>query len=143
MKKTTLSLLCTLVLFIFSCKEEKKDTSSIERSQMQQVMDIHDEVMPKMGTLGSLARKMKGKADTTAIGLKYSTAQQDLEAAHTEMMDWMTGFSERFDSNEIMKGKPLTEQKQQWLNEEEAKVKALREHINNSIAKAETLLQSQ
>ena len=143
MKKTTVVLVYILALFIFSCKEEKKDVAPVERTQMQQVMDIHDEVMPKMGVLGSLARKMKGKADTTAIGLKYSAAQEDLEAAHTEMMDWMTGFGERFDSSEIMKGKALTEQKQKWLNEEEAKVKALRKHINSSIARAETLLEEQ
>ncbi|WP_394748402.1 hypothetical protein [Spongiimicrobium salis] len=138
MKKSTLTIVCLLALFIFSCKEKKE--APVERTQMQQVMDIHDEVMPKMGILGNLAKKMQRKADTTALGLKYTAAQQDLEAAHTEMMDWMSGFGERFDSSEIMKGKALTDQKQQWLNDEEEKVKALREHINSSIKNAEALL---
>lgn len=138
MKKVTLTFFCALLLFVSACKEKKE--VAVERTQMQQVMDIHDEVMPKMGTLGSLARKMKSKVDTTVIGMTYSAAQKDLESAHTEMMDWMTGFGERFDSSEIMKGKALTTQKQKWLDEEEAKVRALREHINTSIAKAEALL---
>ncbi|MDX1328353.1 MAG: hypothetical protein R3299_11675, partial [Arenibacter sp.] len=56
------------------------------------------------------------------------------------MMDWMKNFGERFDGDEIMKGKSLTEEKQQWLDEEEVKVKALRDQINTSIKNAEDLL---
>jgi hypothetical protein len=36
--------------------------------------------------------------------------------------------------------KELTEQKQLWLDEEELKVKALKEEINGSIERAEALL---
>jgi len=53
----------------------------------------------------------------------------------------MKGFGNRFDSDEIMKGKALTEEKQKWLEEEDTKVKVLREHINSSIEKAENLLE--
>jgi hypothetical protein len=56
------------------------------------------------------------------------------------MMDWMAGFGERFDSEEILDGKPLSEQKQQWLLEEEEKVKAMKEQVNSSIARAKALL---
>ena len=55
-------------------------------------------------------------------------------------MDWMMNFGSRFDSEEVLNGKELTEQKQIWLDEEEVKVKALQEKVNSSIAKAETLL---
>ena len=55
-------------------------------------------------------------------------------------MDWMQGFGSRFDSDEILNGKELTEQKQIWLDEEEEKVKALREQINSSIENAEKIL---
>jgi len=33
------------------------------------------------------------------------------------IMDWMHGFGSRFDSDEILNGKELTEQKQIWLDE--------------------------
>ena len=56
------------------------------------------------------------------------------------MMNWMQGFGSRFDSDEILNGKELTEQKQIWLDEEEEKVKALREQINSSIENAEKIL---
>jgi hypothetical protein len=39
-----------------------------------------------------------------------------------------------------MNGKELSEQKRQWLEEEEEKVKALREQINTSIENANDLL---
>ncbi|MEO9512405.1 MAG: hypothetical protein ABJN84_02785 [Flavobacteriaceae bacterium] len=107
---------------------------------MEQVMAIHDEVMPKMGTLGKLVGELKRKIDTTERGQQYEGAMKDLQAANKSMMDWMMGFGDRFDSDEILDGKELTEEKQKWLNEEEVKVKALRDHINSSIEEAEELL---
>ncbi|BFP41536.1 hypothetical protein FGF1_23810 [Flavobacteriaceae bacterium GF1] len=107
---------------------------------MQNVMAIHDEVMPKMGKLGKLVGELKSKVDTTETGKQYEVAMKDLQDAHDSMMDWMRGFGDRFDSDEILKGKELTPQKQKWLDEEEEKVKAMREQINSSIERAEALL---
>ncbi len=128
----------SLIFLVSACKEQQK--SSAETSQMEEVMAIHDEVMPKMGKLGKLVGELKSKVDTTAVGKDYEAAMKDLQDAHTAMMDWMRNFGDRFDHEEILEGKSLTEQKQQWLNEEEEKVKALRDQINSSIAKAEKLL---
>ncbi|QLG45618.1 protein kinase family protein [Costertonia aggregata] len=138
MKKIVLiSALLTLTI-LFSCKEEEKKTS--EPTQMEQVMAVHDEVMPKMGTIGKLVGELKSKVDTTAAGREYEQAMRDLQKANQSMMDWMQSFGNRFDSEEILEGKELTEQKQKWLDEEEENVKALKEEINSSIAKAKTLL---
>ena len=109
---------------------------------MEEVMAIHDEVMPKMGKLGQLVANLKEKVDTTEQGKHFEVAMKDLQASNQAMMDWMKGFGDRFDSDEILNGKALNAQKQEWLNEEEVKVKALREQINSSIAKAEELLQN-
>ena len=132
-----LSFLVISLAFV-SCKQEKKKAES--STQMEQVMAIHDEVMPKMGKLGKLVGELKSKVDTTESGQNYEAAMKDLQAANRSMMDWMRDFGLRFDSDEILEGKALTEEKQQWLNEEEVKVKALREQINSSIEKAEALL---
>lgn len=125
-------------LALLSCKQEKK--ASEGPTQMENVMAIHDEVMPKMGKLGKLVGELKSKVDTTEVGQTYEVAMKDLQAANTAMMDWMVNFGNRFDSAEILDGKALTEQKQIWLDEEEEKVKALKEQINSSIEKAESLL---
>jgi hypothetical protein len=140
MKKSLLTIF--IAMFLFSaCKEKKNITEG--PTQMQQVMAIHDEVMPKMGKLGKLVGELKSKVDTTETGRQYESAMKDLQAANTNMMDWMMAFGNRFDSEEILDGKELSEEKQGWLNEEEAKVKALREQINSSIEKAETLLKEE
>lgn len=128
----------TLILFL-SCKEEGKKSETL--TQMKEVMAIHDEVMPKMGTISKLVAELKPKADSTETGIIYDEAMKDLQAAHKSMMDWMKGFGDRFTSDEILNGTALTEQKQEWLNEEEKKVKALKLQINNSIEKAEKLLE--
>ena len=137
-KKTLFSLLA-LVFIVASCKNvtEKKE----KPTQMEQVMLVHDEVMPKMGKLSKLVAELKAKVDTTETGMQYEAAMRDLQSANKSMMDWMRGFGDRFDSDEILNGKELTAQKQEWLNEEEQKVNALKEKINSSIEKAEGLLE--
>ena len=130
-------ILLLMVLLTFSCKQEKKTEGP---SQMEQVMAVHDEVMPKMGAIGKLVGELNEKVDSTETGLKYQAAKRDLQAAHKSMMDWMQGFGDRFDSDEILNGKELTAEKQQWLKEEEEKVNKLKEQINTSIENAEKLL---
>ncbi|MCM4166782.1 hypothetical protein KCTC52924_01634 [Arenibacter antarcticus] len=130
-------ILIVLTILPFSCKENKQETS-----QMKEVLAIHDEVMPKMGTIGNLISELDEKINESNPDNRYSKARQNLKDSHKSMMDWMKHFGDRFDGDEIMKGKTLTEEKQMWLNEEEAKVKTLRDQINTSIKTAEDLLKS-
>ena len=104
-------------------------------------MAIHDEVMPQMSTLSKLVGELKSKADSTEQGLKYAAAMEDLQDSHKAMMDWMQGFGSRFTSDEILNGAPLSEEKQEWLDEEEEKVIALKKQILESIEEAQDLLQ--
>jgi len=137
MKKYISYFLLIVSVLGLSCKEEKK----ADTSQMKKVMAIHDEVMPKMGTIGKMVGELSElENDSTLNTTSYQEARKDLQNAHKSMMDWMKGFGDRFDSDEILNGKELTEQKQEWLNEEEEKVKALRTQINESIEKAKKLL---
>ncbi|MFK7811140.1 MAG: hypothetical protein AB8B59_01525 [Maribacter sp.] len=138
MKKYILVLASVIFVLSLSCKEEKKE--SPESNQMEQVMNIHDEVMPKMGKIGSLVSQLRKKIDSDQGGAEEKKAMEDLQDANKSMMDWMQGFGNRFDSDEIMNGKTLTEEKKQWLNEEEEKVNLVKEKINTSIANAEALL---
>jgi hypothetical protein len=132
-KYATLALF--LGLSVLACKEEKGNF------QMKEVMEIHDEVMPKMGKLGSLVGELNSKEnDSTEIGRQYREARIDLQEANEAMMDWMQNFGNRFTPDEILNGAELSEQKKQWLDEEEEKVKALKEQISTSIENAENLL---
>lgn len=122
-----------------SCKNENK-TSTNEKSQMQEVLAIHDEVMPKMGAIGNLISQIDERIKETDSTEALINASQDLKDSHKAMMDWMKGFGERFDSDEILKGKALTDEKQTFLDEEEAKIKTLRDKMNSSIKNAQELL---
>ncbi|MBO0590828.1 hypothetical protein I2486_05345 [Cellulophaga sp. E16_2] len=131
-------MLSTIAISLaISCKDtDKKEIPS----QMDQVMAVHDEVMPKMSTIGRLISKIDEEmqaTDSTEVLLK---AQADLKTANSAMMAWMKGFGNRFESDEIMKGKALSKEKQRFLNEEEKKVIALRDQMNSSIENAEALL---
>jgi len=136
MKKVVFSLI--LLVAVCSCKTKKENEA--KPTQMDVVIDIHDEVMPKMGTLARLAEELKSKVDTTAQGQQYEAAMKELQDANKAMMDWMGNFNDRFDSDEILNDKELTPEKKEWLNEEEDKIKALQETVHTSIANAEKLL---
>jgi hypothetical protein len=132
--------IATIAIFISftSCKESKK--TEIETSKMSEVMAIHDEVMPKMGTLGKLVGQLKPMADSLGVESVEFKAMKDLQEANRSMMDWMQGFGDRFDADEILNGKDLSDEKKKWLLEEEEKVKQVKENINSSIANAEKIL---
>ncbi|QXP50744.1 hypothetical protein H0I25_03835 [Cellulophaga sp. HaHa_2_95] len=137
MKKLGLILSVIAISLTFSCKDS--DTKEVP-TQMQQVMAVHDEVMPKMSTIGRLISKIDEKIQETDSTETLLNAQADLRDANKSMMEWMKGFGDRFESDEIMKGKKLTKEKQRFLDEEEVKVKALRDKMNTSIENAEALL---
>ena len=139
MKKIANILFLALAITHFhSCKESGSEKSTNE--QMTKVMAIHDEVMPKMSKLGNLVGELSSMEEASEAKEDYIKARKDLQAAHKAMMDWMQGFGKRFDPDEILNGKALTPQKQEWLDEEEVKVKELRDQINSSIQMAEDLL---
>ena len=140
MKKLFTLLTIAGLLSITSCKDSKKVD---EPSRMEQVMDIHDEVMPKMGTLGKLVGQLKPMADSLGPESIEAKVMKDLQEANKSMMDWMQGFGNRFDSEEIMSGKELSVEKKKWLKEEEEKVKKVKENINASIERAEEILKKQ
>ena len=103
-------------------------------------MTAHDEVMAKMPHLVKLINALQPKADSTKTGQKHQDAIDGLKSSNKSMMTWMQGFGNRFTADEMLKGKALSEEKQQWLAEEKKKVEALDKKITSSIKKAEKLL---
>ena len=106
---------------------------------MQRVMAVHDEVMPEMKTIANLVGELQSKVDTTEQGFQYGKAVKELQDSHRAMFTWMQEFGERFTSDEILNGAPLSAEKQKWLDEEEEKVIALKKQILESIEQAEVL----
>ena len=136
--KRILPCILLLLLSFQACKNVKEKDGP---TQMEQVMAVHDEVMPEMKTIAELVGELRAKVDSTEQGLKYEKAMKDLQASHKAMFDWMQNFGTRFTSDEILDGAPLTEEKQKWLDEEEDKVMELKEQIQGSIDRARGILE--
>ena len=135
--KHIIPFLLLVILTSVSCRENAEKDG---QTQMQRVMAIHDEVMPEMKTIANLVGELQPKVDTTAQGFKYGRAVKELQDSHRAMFTWMKEFGERFTSDEILDGAPLSEEKQKWLDEEEEKVIALKEQILESIKQGEALV---
>ena len=102
-KKKLILILSVIIAVAYSCKDQNK-----ENSQMKDVMAVHDEVMPKMGTISQLVSELDEKITNDTSSNDYVAAKEELKAAHKAMMDWMKSFGDRFDGDEILNGKALT-----------------------------------
>lgn len=104
MKISRLSLLgifALAVAAVASCgqtsqgQDENEEVDSL-RGIERNVMEIHDDVMPKMGDLNNLIKKLKSAAQGEAIDQEMSetisNAIQDLVAADSLMWDWMYAY---------------------------------------------------
>ncbi len=129
------------MLLVAGCRGEKKEEAADASDRMEEVIAVHDEVMPEMKTIANLVAELKPLADSTGADSRYAAAMEDLQEAHQSMMDWMQGFGDRFDHEEIMKGKALSEEKQAWLVEEQEKVEAMRDQVLGSIEQAREVLE--
>ncbi|WP_025743353.1 hypothetical protein [Aquimarina pacifica] len=143
MKKSaiTIFIIAISTSFLFSCNDNAKKEKEFD-DLMQQVIDVHDEVMPKIGNIGSLIKKLEAKVDTTAASAPYIKAQEDLKGSYDFMMEWMQDFSKKFPYNEEITAddKEKFEAKMKTLKEEEIEVNTLKEQINSSIDNAKRLL---
>ncbi len=131
------SLLLTLLLF--SCNQLSEEEQKFD-TLMENVILVHDEVMPKMGEISSLIKDLEPKIDTTDTGKSYAKAQQDLKDSYDFMMTWMSDFSEKFPHDEGEMDSAKISSQIKLLKQEEIEVGKLRDQINSSIANAKELL---
>lgn len=101
--KNILKLLLIAVFGVLAaCGKSGKDVPSDDlvaentnQVLYNEAMDIHDEVMPKMGNLMSLKRKLKDTLDTPGLTEAqqndFKSRVQLLDSAQKSMMDWMHG----------------------------------------------------
>ncbi|WP_323755245.1 hypothetical protein [Roseivirga sp.] len=126
--------LFVIVLFVFACakKEDKFETLKTE------VFAIHDEVMPKMGELMSLKKKVLDKVEGSENPDELRDIALSLEKAQSGMMKWMNDWGTN--STPHVNNESTEEAKLTFINAEIEKVKKVREEINSSIAEAKKAL---
>ena len=129
---------------VFACNEITKEEKKFDAT-MQEIITIHDEVMPKMGKISSLIRELEAKIDTTAIGQAHADAQEDLKDSYDFMMEWMADFSEKFPSGEEVTSKDpeILAKKMDVLEKEKTEVYIMRDQISSSIKNAQAILKKE
>ena len=121
-----------------------KFTSEEMAAQQQlwdKVMKLHDEVMPKTTAINQLSKNLKTQWETNknldaATKDDISIAIQELESADEGMFAWM---------HDLKKLEPLRESESHqgilnYLQEQEQSMILIREEMDNSLAKADSLL---
>ena len=130
-----LSLFFLSLLLFFSCQENPKDSQ--QYAQMSRILAIHDEVMPKMSTIAKLSSELKPLIKEDSLAKEKF---DNLVHAHEEMMNWMQAFGTKFNSDEIMNGAELIEEKREILAQEKIAITEVKEAMLYAISDAENYL---
>jgi predicted nucleic acid-binding Zn-ribbon protein len=132
----TLAILVTL----FACNTNEKEQEAI----ITEVIATHDEVMPKLGELEKVARKLSSLADSLSADSTQATLIKMLQHqsgvikdANESMMVWMRQYdgeySKKVESHaDVMK----------YLNDQLTKINKVRDDMNNTLEAGRDLLQN-
>lgn len=142
---TNVLRILTLGLILTACGQKSHDHSMHDApdttaddgnaSLRDEVMKIHDEVMPKLDNIYQLKEKLKNKIAETPGLAEEKKKQIDatiakLDSASEGMMIWMRKFDPMSDT--------LTpEKKTQYLEREKAKITKVREDIYKALEQGE------
>ncbi len=134
-----------LVLSIVACggnaeqTVEEGDTTAeqAEEQLYDEVITLHDEVMPKMGELMKLKNLLEEAEVPEEMQADATQAAQSLENAHEGMMVWMSDLQELNKKNEA---DMAHEDFMQGLSELKTEMQAVRDSTAASIERANTLL---
>ena len=140
--KRSLVLLLVFVIFA-SCKEKTEKTSNEtteEVTQMEEIVKVHDELMPKMSEISLLITQLEERMDSTQADSIRQVVVMDLKSANEAMMTWMMDFSKDYDSEEVMEGKELTPEKEALLDTYTSSVMELKDKMEGAMERAQALL---
>ncbi len=119
--------------------EDESESSNPNQALYDQVMDIHNEVMPRSDEIYQLKKEIKDKiANTTNLQpdkkKQLELVIAELDSADRSMMDWMHKFKPLPDSAN-------QELAREYLENEMERIKNVRELINGSMQKAKEELE--
>jgi hypothetical protein len=139
------SLFIISIVILYSCTPSSKheehnheaaNTDNPNQALYDQVMDIHDEVMPRSEDIYQLKKELQEKVSAAPdlIGEKKLLLESiivQLDSADNSMMDWMHNFHPLPDSADQEKARA-------YLESEMERIKKVRDFTNETIEKAKT-----
>lgn len=122
-----------LLAFAFTACTSKTDP---KEELQEQIIAVHDEVMPKMGELRKVMKQLEAKADSI-IGADPEAMQRanellnlasDISNANESMMIWMRNFDPTMIKTETDGDKVMA-----YLNDQMQKIEKVRDDMLNSL----------
>jgi len=144
MKKLNFLSLLAIILWVAACgpaqKEDGEETVDPETLK-DEVMAVHDEVMPKMQDIMRLKKQARSKVDSLATDSISNASQIEsmetlistLEEADETMMNWMRNYRRDFEGTD--------EEYVAYLQKEKEAIEAVKEDMFAAIEEAESSLQ--
>jgi paraquat-inducible protein B len=124
-------------ILLVACEEKPKETDVL----YNKVMEVHDEIMPKMGDIMRLKKQLKEKLAELDTATEIDRAKiddieraiADLDNSHEEMMGWMRQFDRDFEgmvNEEILK----------YLNDQKGRIEKVGQVTNAALQNAQEQL---
>ena len=126
-------LIITISLFtaLTACQKNAEDKQKV---MINEVMAVHDEVMPKMDDIMSLKSSLDSAIKVSPDSAKAKKLYSALDVADNQMMDWM----ENYDSDSV-KGKS-EEEISKYFADQKTKITKVKVLTNKSIEEAKGFL---
>lgn len=143
MKKIFRVLTGILLLYIFAC--QSNDPNHIAQESLKdELMVVHDEVMPRMGEIHKLKKQLKKLSSKSIEGTDNSDLEEirnaikDLEKADDGMMEWMASFK----SPSKLRGEKSHDEIMNYLKDEKIKIEQVKVDMTKSIEQATKLVEN-
>ncbi len=130
-------LFSLLFLFLFSCTSKEKQIESLK----SEVIDIHDEVMPRMNEVMQLKKELVERGNSIDSSQIETLAEIQshilyLEEADEEMMNWMRNYDPEM--------KDMTEEEKiAYLKKEKVSIKLVKQIMMSAITESKLYLEQE
>jgi len=133
-------LLCVLMATSLVSCDENAELRDQYNALFTEVIDLHDELMPKMSNLSEFQEQLEAE---DSLNQADQVILSNLKAADTRMMDWMHDFTDTYVKDRTPVAKMTAQELEQaikGLQVELQEVKDLRDFTLKSLEKAATTL---
>ncbi len=124
---TSVLAIIILLLSIQSCQSPQEKQTKAD-PLYQQIMDIHDDVMPKLSKIHKLKKQLKKSVEAESTEVQRLIL--NLDTADEGMMSWMAAFKPDMD----------TKVRKKYLQSQLISVVKMAKDINRSITEADAYL---
>ena len=139
MKRFTHHVLVLILLLAAACGGSQENNTD---TLLDEVMAVHDEIMPKLSDMSKLRKQLKGQIDELvsqdSVGnmeliQQFQQGIEELDNSHEGMMNWMREFDNDFEGQ-------TTEQILKYLNDQKGRIEEVGVKTNRAIKQAQDLL---